>query len=218
MGATSARLYVLAVTMTGTMAVACGGSGPSARTQPPRPTPANATASQASTLASGPRVTEVPSDVEQTEPQCRSEGGERCDALDDDCDGRIDEGCGYRSGALQVTAAWSTEADVDLFVTGPDGETVSFKEPRGTSGAHMDHDARGRCRRQQRHRNIENVYWARRPPPGAYHVELRYWSPCGLGEGTRARVSVAVDGELLGTFERTLRREQRSTVLRFELP
>ena len=35
---------------------------------------------------------------------CRNPTEERCNALDDDCDGVIDDGCGYGTGFIQVTA------------------------------------------------------------------------------------------------------------------
>ena len=152
--------------------------------------------------------------------ECAQRASETCNALDDDCNGVIDDGCGYSGGAIQVTASWDTGADVDLYVTDPAGETIMYnaEHRRSASGGAMDHDARGDCRREQEHVNVENVFWGEaRPPSGVYKVDVAYFGPCGDAGDTHTTVSIAVGGKVLGVFNYTLTREQRVHVASFTL-
>jgi len=145
---------------------------------------------------------------------------ERCDAIDSDCDGAIDEGgqCPYESGPLQITVAWNSGADLDLYVTDPTGEVVSFHRPRGASGARLDHAGRGSCSEMPAPR-IENYRFAGRPPFGEYVVELHYLFECEANAGpVTATVGVVVAGERVGQFNYTLSPNERAEVLRFTLP
>ncbi|MET0390555.1 MAG: hypothetical protein ABW321_31575 [Polyangiales bacterium] len=77
--------------------------------------------------------------------QCENASYEQCNAIDDDCNGVIDEECGYESGDVQVTVSWNSGADIDLYVTDPSGATLYYNEQhkRSSIGGHLDHDARG---------------------------------------------------------------------------
>jgi hypothetical protein len=154
------------------------------------------------------------------EPGCNKAEQERCNAVDDNCDGVIDEGCGYQSGAIQITLGWDTGADIDLYVTDPAGETICFKKGQrdSKSGGHMDFDSRGDCREQQENSRIENIYWdGPRPPRGEYTIDLDYFSPCGKNDETHATVSISVEGRILGVYKRTIQPEERVHVLTFTL-
>ena len=66
------------------------------------------------------------------------------------------------TGDVQVTLEWGTAADLDLAVTDPTGERVSFGNPGPTaSGGELDVDSNVSCDDEG---SIENIFW---PPGGA---------------------------------------------------
>jgi tRNA (guanosine-2'-O-)-methyltransferase len=162
---------------------------------------------------------EVNSDAETLQLECQPNAYEQCNALDDDCNGVIDDDCGYESGSVQITVGWNSGADIDLYVTDPSGSTLYYNEQhdRSAIGGHLDHSARGDCRREQRNSRIENAYWPNPTHAGKYRVALHYFSPCDKGTSTEATLSVAVDGELVGTYRYRLEPEQRIDALSFEV-
>ncbi len=188
------------------------------RVQTNTPPPPNATvtvnagAGGQATLASGVTVIET---------SCQQGAQELCNGLDDNCDGQIDEGCGYQSGNIQITLAWQGGADLDMYVTDPQGETISYGNTNVSSGGVLDHDARGACNPNEPNSTIENVYWNQpNPPPGNYNVEVHYWdgSGCSTGAGpTNMTLSVAVGGQVRGAWQYTIQPGQRIPVVQFPI-
>jgi hypothetical protein len=148
---------------------------------------------------------------------CESARYEECNAIDDDCNGVIDDECGYEGGAVQITVGWNSGADIDLYVTDPSGATLYYNEQhkRSRIGGHLDHDARGDCRREQQNPRIENAYWPTPARAGQYRIELQYFSPCAQSAKTEATLSVAVEGQSLGAYRFRLEPEQRIEALTF---
>lgn len=104
---------------------------------------------------------------------CTPTGPEICfNAVDDNCNGVIDEGCSLATGPLQFTIAWGDNpADVDLRVTDPSGEFVDANHPtNGAERLRVDRDCpKDACFGQ----NIDNVLWAGLDPPrGTYQVDI----------------------------------------------
>ena len=148
---------------------------------------------------------------------CANPSEESCNGLDDDCDGVIDDGCGYGSGLMQVTASWDTGADIDLYVTGPLGDTLSFQRPSTPFGARVDHTGRGDCSGDTPNPRVENVRWVgQRPMNGVYEVEAHYWGECGSAGGpTNVTISVAIGRRIAGQYLQSLLPGERIRVLRF---
>ncbi|MCA9606057.1 MAG: hypothetical protein KC619_10710 [Myxococcales bacterium] len=150
---------------------------------------------------------------------CNPNAAEVCNGLDDNCNGVIDEGCGFSSGNIQITLAWTTGADLDLYVTDPTGYTISYSRTRSPSGGVLDHDARGACVRAQAGATIENVYWdAPRPPQGTYRVEVHNYSGCQVSNVTQGTLSISVGGQIIGAYNVVLQPGERQPVAEFYMP
>jgi hypothetical protein len=142
---------------------------------------------------------------------CTDGVAEHCDAVDQDCDGHIDEGCGYETGAFQITMAWNSDADVDLVITNPQGVAV-------TADGALDREAQGACGEPTRDR-IENARWPEAPPSGLYRVAVRHASECERGAvDTTATVSVSVGGRVLGVYNATLASGETTPVAEVSMP
>jgi hypothetical protein len=153
------------------------------------------------------------------EASCQQGAAEVCNGLDDNCNGQIDEGCGYSSGAIQITLAWATGADLDLYVTDPSGETLSYSNTQISTGGYLDQDARGACRSTQPNNTIENVYWnTPQPPRGNYQVTVHYWGECNSNAGpTSGTLAIAIGGQLWRSLQFSLAPNQRETLASFQL-
>jgi uncharacterized protein YfaP (DUF2135 family) len=101
---------------------------------------------------------------------------------------------------LRITLTWDTAGtDVDLWVTGPDGEKILYSRPQGKAGGTLDVDVTNGYGPE--------TYTQARAMPGTYLVQAHFY---GSGPPTRLRVNV-VRGE--GTPQEE-RREFRALLLR----
>ncbi|HAS50910.1 MAG TPA: hypothetical protein DCS21_03895 [Gammaproteobacteria bacterium] len=80
---------------------------------------------------------------------------------------------GAKTGAMTATLLWDGNADLDLVVRCPSGETLDYLTPRGCGGA-LDVDANS-TRETLSEKPVENIFWpAGQATPGAYKIAVRY--------------------------------------------
>ena len=84
-----------------------------------------------------------------------------------------------QTGYLTITLSWDTPCDLDLHCTTPDGGKISYEHPVH-GGGKLDIDANASQRMDQ---PIENIFFASRPAPGSYKLEVNnYASRIGTGD------------------------------------
>lgn len=109
--------------------------------------------------------------------------------------GAGEEGLG--TGDIQVTLRWATTDDVDLAVTGPDGQTIFWENPGPTaSGGTLDRDDNASCAAITQS-PIENVFWPTgQAPQGNYSINVSLFDRCSASsEPISFEVRLLVEGE-----------------------
>jgi tRNA (guanosine-2'-O-)-methyltransferase len=143
---------------------------------------------------------------------CVPSGVELCfNAIDDNCNGVIDEGCGVATGPLQFSIAWGEPlAEVDILVIDPAGTTTSAQNKAPPSGFRLDRDCPAdTCNGQ----NEETVYFeGAEPPRGKYRVEVKLNDPKSAPVPVCVRLGARVGGRTFGANVNLMHKDDKKAV------
>lgn len=104
------------------------------------------------------------------------------------------------SGDVKVTLTWDTTADLDLYVTEPNGETISYLNRSSSTGGQLDRDDRDGF-------GPENIFWPTgSAPSGQYSVTVKHFSGALPSTYTVVVVVGGASSEYSGTL--TTNREE----------
>gem|GEM_PF-3453975 len=100
------------------------------------------------------------------------------------------------TGQVQVTLSWANTADMDLEVTEPNGETISYQARQSSTGGELDVDSNANCP-EGRVSGVENIFWPENgAPSGNYSVKVAQYSSCE-GAYPNWTLTVRVGGQIV---------------------
>ena len=86
------------------------------------------------------------------------------------------EGVTIGETGVTISLQWNNRSDLDLFVTEPGGDIVSYTNKRTGTGGKLDIDANA-YKNMRTHSPVENISWQKgRAPKGTYQVSVGYYS------------------------------------------
>jgi hypothetical protein len=99
------------------------------------------------------------------------------------------------TGDVQATLRWTSDADMDLAVVDPNGDTVAYYSRTSPSGGELDFDVIP-CGNPDQAR-VENIFWPEgQAPAGTYTVRVTYFSTCEDPGPQSFNLQVLADGVL----------------------
>lgn len=97
-------------------------------------------------------------------------------------------------GALAIALMWdhsdsSRKNDLDLYVTCPSGEVISYKMKKSKCGGELDVDMQ-----KSASKPVENIVWTKNAPKGTYKIRVHNCST-NHKSNVRFQVGINIDGE-----------------------
>lgn len=132
------------------------------------------------------------------ERACTPTGIEQCfNAIDDNCNGIIDEGCGEPTGMIQILAAWGdSPADIDLDLTTPAGLRI-YESGRNRGGFRYERNCPKDACFGQNYESI--VFEGSDPPHGTYTVRARLGDLGTASSPVRVRLGARIGSKAYST-------------------
>ncbi len=104
------------------------------------------------------------------------------------------------AGAIEVSLLWDTNADLQLLVRDPQGESVYDDDPDIPSGGRIASSGNVNCNVATGGVPVSYIYWPEgRVPAGSYEVEVWYQNQCNDTRPLRFTLTIIVNDEVIHT-------------------
>ncbi|MBW4660460.1 MAG: hypothetical protein KME15_17445 [Drouetiella hepatica Uher 2000/2452] len=121
------------------------------------------------------------------------------------------------TGDIQVTLRWATTDDLDVAVTDPSGDTVTFANPNIASRGQLDLDANANCVNPIQ-APIENIFWPPSlAPQGDYSITVNLYARCQGAAPVSFTITLLVQGTTQ-TLNGTVDEQNPVATFPFSLP
>ena len=101
------------------------------------------------------------------------------------------------NGSIMATLQWQGDADLNLFVRDPQGQTISWSNPDTSNGGTLQIDSNTNCETPT-DQPIEHIYWTTSVVPnGNYLVWVWFQNVCGLTDDITFSLQVQVNNQLV---------------------
>ena len=112
-------------------------------------------------------------------------------------------------GQVKVTLTWTSNADLDLWVTEPNGNRIYYANPSSSTGGFLDFDDLDGP-------GPENIFWEENAPTGNYVVQVHNFSSNGAASSSYT-VQTEING-IVSAYNGTISMEdQVNTVAEFQI-
>ncbi len=121
-----------------------------------------------------------------------------------------------QTGDVQVSLQWSSDADLDLHVVGPDGDEIYYAASSSDSGGELDVDIIPGCGSSDE-LHTENVFWPTGgAPSGTYRVWVQSYNGCDAATQD-FDLQVIVEGEVVLSESSTVADGDRTSDFTFDV-
>jgi len=108
-----------------------------------------------------------------------------------------------KKGAVAISLMWdhsskAMRSDLDLWVTAPSGEKISYRNEKSKCGGRLDVD-----RQEHADKPVENIVWTTKAPKGTYTVRVHNYSS-NHKRPMPFQVGIVLDGGEMEIIEKTM--------------
>jgi uncharacterized protein YfaP (DUF2135 family) len=111
------------------------------------------------------------------------------------------------AGSVQVSLQWSTNADIQLLVREPSGDSIYDDRTTSNSGGILAANGNVNCVPAASGTPISYIYWpeGRLPSPGAYEIQVWYQNNCNDTRPVTFNLTVTAGGNVIAQRSETIR-------------
>jgi uncharacterized protein YfaP (DUF2135 family) len=111
------------------------------------------------------------------------------------------------AGSVQVSLQWSSNADIQLLVREPSGDSIYDDRTTSNSGGILAANGNVNCVPAASGTPISYIYWpeGRLPSPGAYEIQVWYQNNCNDTRPVTFNLTVTAGGNLIAQRSETIR-------------